>query len=79
MIVGLMQKIEELLEAPASGEDAPTLEHMEETLAHRILTGYYPRLVLALNQHFASKGGYIVHFAGPEGPKLVADSDWVVP
>jgi hypothetical protein len=32
MIVGLMQKIEELLEAPASGDDAPTLEHMEETL-----------------------------------------------
>ena len=32
-----------------------------------INTGYYPRLALGLNQHFASKGGYIVHFAPPEG------------
>jgi len=59
----------------------PFLVEMLQTKAERRLinTGYYPRLILALNQHFASKGGYIVHFAGPEGPKLVADSDWAVP
>jgi len=59
----------------------PFLVEMLQTKAERRLinTGYYPHLVLALNQHFASKGGYIVHFAEPEGTKLVADSDWIVP
>ncbi|MBV9698378.1 MAG: cytochrome c [Gammaproteobacteria bacterium] len=59
----------------------PFMVEMLQTSAERRLinTGYYPHLVLALNQHFASKGGYIVHFAGPEGAQLVADSDWVVP
>ncbi|MGC2030421.1 MAG: hypothetical protein WA642_10400, partial [Steroidobacteraceae bacterium] len=59
----------------------PFLVEMLQTKAERRLinTGYYPRLVLALNQHFASKGGYIVHFARPEGTQLVADSDWVTP
>jgi len=77
----------------ACGLLAETLSHMADNLVQPFLvemlqnkverrlinTGYYPRLVLALNQHFASKGGYIVHFAGPEGLKLAADSDWVVP
>ena len=77
----------------ACGLLAETLSHMSDNLVQPFMiemlqtkverrlinTGYYPRLVLALNQHFASKGGYILHFAGPEGPKLVADSDWVVP
>jgi hypothetical protein len=59
----------------------PFLIEMLQTKAERRLinTGYYPRLVLALNQHFASKGGYIVHFARPEGAQLVADSDWITP
>jgi len=59
----------------------PFLVEMLQTSAERRLinTGYYPHLVLALNQHFASKGGYIVHFARPEGAQLVADSDWIVP
>ena len=59
----------------------PFMVEMLQTSAERRLinTGYYPRLVLALNQHFASKGGYIVHFAQPEGAQLVADSDWIVP
>jgi hypothetical protein len=56
------------------------IEMLQTSVERRLInTGYYPRLVLALNQHFASKGGYIVHFAGPEGPRLVADSDWIVP
>jgi len=59
----------------------PFMVEMLQTKAERRLinTGYYPHLVLALNQHFASKGGYIVHFAEAEGTKLVADSDWIVP
>jgi hypothetical protein len=59
----------------------PFLIEMLQTKAERRLinTGYYPRLVLALNQHFASKGGYIVHFVRPEGAQLVADSDWITP
>jgi hypothetical protein len=59
----------------------PFMVEMLQTSAERRLinTGYYPHLVLALNQHFASKGGYIVHFAQPEGAQLVADSDWIVP
>ena len=59
----------------------PFLVEMLQTKAERRLinTGYYPRLGLALNQHFASKGGYIVHFARPEGAHLVADSDWITP
>jgi len=59
----------------------PFMVEMLQTSAERRLlnTGYYPRLVLALNQHFASKGGYIVHFARPGGAKLVADSDWIIP
>jgi Cytochrome c len=55
------------------------IERLQELLEHRSLTGYYPRLALATRQHFASKGGYIVHFEGPEGPALVADTPWTVP
>jgi cytochrome c553 len=77
----------------ACGLLAETLSHMADNLVQPFMvemlqtqierrlinTGYYPRLALSLNQHFASKGGYIVHFAGPEGTKLVADSEWIVP
>jgi hypothetical protein len=77
----------------ACGLLAETLSHMADNLVQPFMvemlqtsaenrlinTGYYPRLVLALNQHFASKGGYIVHFAQPKGAQLVADSDWIVP
>jgi hypothetical protein len=40
-------------------------------------TTIYPRMSLGPGQRFASKGGYIVHFA--EGNKLVAESAWIVP
>lgn len=36
----------------------------------------YPHLSLGPSQRFASKGGYIVRFAGG---KLIAESDWIVP
>jgi len=55
------------------------VERTEELLAHRILTGYYPRMTLAPGQRFASKGGYLVHFADAVGTKVVADGDWIVP
>jgi hypothetical protein len=55
------------------------VEQMETMLEHRIITGYYPRLTLAPGQRFASKGGYVVHFAEATGTRLVADSDWIVP
>ena len=55
------------------------IERMEGMLEHRVITGYYPRLALAPGQRFASKGGYIVHFAGDSGTSLVAASEWIVP
>ena len=55
------------------------IERIEEMMEHRILTGYYPRLALAPNQSFASKGGYIVHFAPAGGKRVVADGDWIAP
>jgi cytochrome c553 len=55
------------------------IERIQDMLERRILTGYYPRLTLAPGQHFASKGGYIVRFAGPDRVKIVADGDWLVP
>jgi hypothetical protein len=55
------------------------VELMQESLDHRILTGYYPRLTLATGQTLASKGGYLVRFADPSGPRLVAEGEWTVP
>ena len=55
------------------------IERIEQMLEHRVLTGYYPRLALAPGQRFASKGGYVVHFAQATGTKLVADTSWIVP
>jgi hypothetical protein len=55
------------------------IEQLQAMVEHRVVTGYYPRLTLAENQHFASKGGYLVHFAQDSGTRLAPDSDWVVP
>jgi hypothetical protein len=55
------------------------IEYLQSMVEHRIVTGYYPRLTLAENQHFASKGGYLVQFAGAEGKRLAAVHDWTVP
>jgi mono/diheme cytochrome c family protein len=55
------------------------VEREEVMLSYRLLNGYYPRLSLAPGQRFASKGGYTVHFAEPQGTRLVAEGGWVVP
>ena len=55
------------------------VERAEEMLEHRVLTGAYPRLSLAEGQRFASKGGYVVHFGGADGDRLIADGAWTVP
>ena len=55
------------------------VERVEVMLSHRLVNAHYPRLGLAPAQRFASKGGYLVHFAQPVGPRLIADSDWIVP
>ena len=77
----------------ACGLLAETLSHMADNFAQPYLvellqtsierrlvnTGYYPHMVLGWNQHFASKGGYIAHFADAGGTRLAADSEWMVP
>jgi hypothetical protein len=55
------------------------IERVEMALDHRVLTGYYPHLTLAPGQRFASKGGYIVRFADPQGPRITPISDWITP
>ena len=55
------------------------IEQLQGMLEHRLITGYYPRLTLAANQRFASKGGYIAHFRDPGSTTLVADGGWIVP
>jgi hypothetical protein len=55
------------------------VEQLQAMLEHRIITGYYPRLALAPNQRFASKGGYLVRFRDPSGTALAAQGDWTVP
>jgi hypothetical protein len=55
------------------------VEKMEDTLEHRVLTGYYPRLSLGPHQRYASKGGRLVRFTDATGDAVAAEGDWVVP
>jgi len=55
------------------------VERIEDTVEHRVVTGYYPRLTLGTGQRFASKGGYLVRFSEPQGTHLIADHEWAVP
>jgi hypothetical protein len=55
------------------------IERLEDTVEHRVLTGYYPRLALGPHQRFASKGGFLVHYASTGTQRLVPDGDWMTP
>lgn len=55
------------------------VEHIEDGLAHRLLTGYYPTLSLAEGQRFASKGGYLVQLSASDPGKVLADGNWTIP
>jgi hypothetical protein len=57
------------------------IERLEDTVEHRVLTGYYPRLTLGPHQRFASKGGFLVHYVptGAGTQRLVPDGDWMTP
>jgi cytochrome c553 len=61
------------------------VERLEDTVEHRIVTGYYPRLALGPHQRFASKGGFLVHYGanadgqGAQGQRLVPDGGWITP
>jgi len=55
------------------------IEQLQGMIERRLVTGYYPHLTLALNQRFASKGGYLAHFAAPQGTTLIAETPWTVP
>lgn len=41
--------------------------------------GPYPRFSLGAGQRYASKGSYLVRFAGADGSELIAATDWIVP
>jgi hypothetical protein len=55
------------------------VERVEVMLEHRLVNGYYQRLSLAPGQRFASKGAYLVRFAGPTGSAIVPAGDWTIP
>jgi hypothetical protein len=55
------------------------LETYENMLSFRTLNAYYPHLSLGPGQRFASKGGYIAHFADATGTRIVKDGEWIVP
>jgi hypothetical protein len=55
------------------------IERLEDTVEHRVITGYYPRLTLGPHQRFASKGGFLVHYAPAGTEHLVPDGDWMTP
>ena len=55
------------------------IERLEDTVEHRVVTGYYPRLTLGPHQRFASKGGFLVHYASTGPQRLVPDGDWMTP
>ena len=55
------------------------IESLQDTVEHRIITGYYPHLTLGPHQRFASKGGFLVHLDGTGKPRLIPDGEWITP
>ena len=55
------------------------VERIEDTLEHRVLTGYYARLSLGPRQRYAVKGGYFARFTDPAGSRVERIGDWIYP
>jgi hypothetical protein len=55
------------------------LENIEHMIDNAIYTSIYPRMSLAPEQRFVSKGGIVARFEGADSKKLVAETDWLVP
>jgi hypothetical protein len=55
------------------------VERIEDTLEHRLLTGYYARLSLGPRQRYAVIGGYFARFTDPTGSHVVRIGDWIYP
>jgi hypothetical protein len=72
----MSEKIETMLE---SLHRDYLLDSAESILSMRLPTGMYHHLSLGPGQRFASKGGFVARFAGPDGTTLVSDGDWSVP
>jgi hypothetical protein len=55
------------------------IERLEDTVEHRLVTGYYPRLALGPHQRFASKGGFLTRYDASGRAGMVADGEWRTP
>jgi hypothetical protein len=55
------------------------VERFEDMLARAANPARYPHLSLSQRQRFASRGGYVLRFAGPDSDARVADSEWTTP
>jgi hypothetical protein len=55
------------------------VEQLENMLSRRLANGYFPRLSLAPEQRFASKGGYLVKLSGDAISTVSAQGGWTVP
>ena len=55
------------------------VERIENTRSAHQVSGYYRRFGLAPGPRLVSRGGYLVHFADPNGSRLVAESDRITP
>jgi len=55
------------------------LEGIEHMVDNANYTSVYPRISLAPNQRFVSKGGYIAQLEGGDKARLRAVSEWLIP
>lgn len=55
------------------------IERIEHMMDNAIYTSVYPRISLAPNQRFVSKGCYIAQLDSNEKARLQAVSDWLIP